>query len=154
MDHRDNQGIVSAAQDMEACQGRQRAEGPGSLLKASHALPYGPFPKPPDPFMSLHKSTIGRPRRILSLIESFFVCLFSCFQIFPIPLPPWPLSFPSPNAHSLSLPQTATLSQASMALPPSHVASGLEGLSFLCSCCLPGLSKIGEIIHKSKPFPE
>lgn len=102
MDHRDNQGIVPAAQDMEACQGRQRAEGPGSLLKASHAFPNGPFPKPPDPFMSCHKSTIGRPVRILSLIESFFVCPFSCFQIFPIPLPPWPLSFPSPNAHSLS----------------------------------------------------
>lgn len=90
MDHRDNQGIVPAAQDMEACQGRQRAEGPGSLLKASHALSNGPFPKPPDPFMSHHKSTIGRPMRILSLIESFFVCLFSCFQIFPIPCLPGP----------------------------------------------------------------
>ena len=76
MDHRDNQWIVPAAQDVEACQGRQRAGGPGSLLKASHALPNGPFPKPPDPFMSLHKSTIGWPVGILSLIESFFVCLF------------------------------------------------------------------------------
>lgn len=94
MDHRDNQGIVPAAQDMEACQERQRAEGPGSLLKASHALPNGPFLKPPDPFMSLHKSTIGRPVGILSLIESFFVCLFPRFQIFPIPLPPCPLSLP------------------------------------------------------------
>lgn len=96
MDHRDNQGIVPAAQDVEACQGRQRAGGPGSLLKASHALPNRPFPKPPDPFMSLHKSTIGWPVGILSLIESFFVCLFLLVPNLSNPLASLP---PKPSLH-------------------------------------------------------
>lgn len=124
VDHRDNQGIVPAAQNMQACQGKQRAEGPGSLLTASHALPNGPFPKPPDPFMSLHKSTIGWPVGILSLIESFFVCLFLLVPNLSNPLASLPpkLSLhlgltappPPPNGHPLAKHHWPSL--------PSHIA--------------------------------
>ena len=156
MDHGDNQGIVPAAQNMEACQGRQRAEGPGSLLTASHALPNGPFPKPPDPFMSLHKSTIGWPVGILSLIESFFVCLFLLVPNLSNPLASLPpkLSLhlgltappPPPNGHPLG---QAPLALAS--LPHCMRACWSELLVFR----LPSRSviKMMEIIHRNKSFP-
>lgn len=149
MDHRDNQGIVPAAQDMEACQGRQRAGGPGSLLKASHALPNRPFQKPPDPFMSLHKSAIGWPAGILSLIESFFVCLFLLVPNLPNPfasLPPKLSLHLSPRAPLLPQRATPQPSITGRPSPPSHIALGPHGPSCQFSGCLP------ETIHSNRPF--
>lgn len=153
MDHRDNQGIVPAAQDMEACQGRQRAEGPGSLLKASHALPNGPFLKPPDPFMSLHKSTIGRPVGILSLIESFFV---SCFSLVPnlcnpaASLPPKISPHLVPTAHfPLSRPPLRQASLALSSLPHRQRARWSELLVFRLPAWM--VTKVMESIQSNRP---
>lgn len=148
MYHRDNQGIVPAAQDMEACQERQRAEGPGSLLKASHALPNGPFPKPPDPFMSLHKSTIGWPVGILSLIESFFVCLFLLVPNLSNPFASLPPKLSLHLAPTASLPPPGATPHRSMAGRTTLPRCVCAGWSELLVSRLPSQSA-AEMVHTS-----
>lgn len=50
MDHRDNQGIVPAAQDMEACQGRQRGRGARLITQGQSRPPQRALPEAPRPF--------------------------------------------------------------------------------------------------------